>query len=266
MESIHRSESRFWVKPHHVNGVVQDIKKHLPSYILPGKKAIYEVSTIYLDSSNFETYRDRLTNLYNANIIRIRWYGNGIFDNSTVYVERKKCSERQSERLKERFSLNPMELEGFLHGNYSCEKVVQPGYLNESHTLEICSEIQKLIVNKRLFPRLYVSYKRQAFQIADDNSVRLTLDTQIEMKSAEGFPSLNPTDVVYQFPFAILELKFQNLEPVWFKEILQHNGIITTYPDFGKFIQGMAVVFHTDQRSLPLPSWPFLFDNKALID
>ena len=262
MSSIDRSEFRFWVKAEFIDDLVQQIQKHLPIHSFQGSESTSEISSIYLDSNDLEAYRNRLISSDSSHLIRLRWYG--AYKDGPIFVENKK-KQVHFKRLKERFALDPTDVDDFLQGILSCKKIADYEINNpeSSYAGTLCFQIKRLIVTKGLYPHLHVQYLRQAFQFPEDSRVRLTLDTQIEMRAAEDFPDVNLETHVYRFPFAILEVKLQDTEPEWIKIILQRPDIITRYPDFSKFIHGMAVICRTDQLSLPIPSWPLLWPNES---
>jgi SPX domain protein involved in polyphosphate accumulation len=253
METTHRAEYRYWINLLYADELTRRIKEHLPPYSFSGGSAPSQVSTVFLDSSDFTSYRGRLMDPYHANIIRIRWYGS--LNDGSMFIERKR-RKGPFEKLKERFSIGAADIQGFLDGSVACEDATRDDIADDPTASELCADIRSLIRESNLYPRLRVVYKRQAFQLANDDTVRLTLDTQIEMKSAEGFPSIPLTGVASRFPFAILEVKLRDTNPDWIGALLTHQDIIKSYPDFSKFVHGMAVVFHTEQLGLPAPPWP----------
>jgi SPX domain protein involved in polyphosphate accumulation len=255
VETTHRAEYRYWVNLLYADELVRRIQEHLPAYTFPGGSLVSQVSTVFLDSSHFTSYRDRLVDPYHANIIRMRWYG--ILGDGLVFIERKR-RRGTFEKIKERFSIRASDIQGFLDGSFSCEEAGQAEMASDPLASGLCAEIQGLIMEKGLYPRLQVVYQRQAFQLENTDDVRLTLDMSIEMKSAEGFPRVQPFGAPFRFPFAILEIKLRDTDPDWIRDLLTHQDIIKSYPDFSKFVHGMAVVFHTDQLDLPVPPWPLL--------
>eukprot|EP00913_Durusdinium_trenchii_P029384 g27544.t2 len=118
----------------------------------------------------------------------------------------------------------------------------------------IAIEVNKMIQEKKLQPIIRTSYYRCAFQLATDNKVRISLDTQIigsaEEYQANGHPNkpwcLVGTDTlqrddIYRFPYAILEIKLQDVSeaPLWLRQTLNDIGAIQVHK-FSKFQHAMA--------------------------
>jgi len=117
-----------------------------------------------------------------------------------------------------------------------------------------------------LQPILRTSYYRCAFQLSSSNDVRVSLDTQMTLLN-EFMPSAHPsepwchigsdllkTDEIYRFPFAILEIKLQNVieTPPWLRRTLADIEAIQVHK-FSKFQHGMA--FLHPERVPILPHW-----------
>merc|ERR1719183_2997542 len=110
-----------------------------------------------------------------------------------------------------------------------------------------------MIQERKMQPLVRTSYYRCAFQLATSNEVRISLDTQMTLINefqGEGHPSdawcLTSADQVseeevYRFPFAILEIKLQNVTetPQWLKQTLADIGAVQVHK-FSKFQHAMA--------------------------
>lgn len=94
--------------------------------------------------------------------------------------------------------------------------------------IKLADEMQPIFCTLRAKVRSI--YKRTAFQRDDSNSVRISLDTALQLFKEESYPSgamcagdedLPDPSRSYYFPYAILEVKLSGAEePAWVKNIL----------------------------------------------
>lgn len=131
-------------------------------------------------------------------------------------------------------------------------------------------------------------YRRTAFQIPGDRSVRMALDTdlcfiredsqlfsddQTVRRPADSwrrpdadtnfpFDNLKNESDINRYPFATFEIKLEltpnEREPEWIID-LEESGILEEAFDFSKFVHGIAVMF--DTRVPLLPYWLAQMDN-----
>lgn len=131
-------------------------------------------------------------------------------------------------------------------------------------------------------------YRRTAFQIPGDRSVRMALDTDLcfiredsqlfpddktERRPADTwrrpdadtnfpFENLKNESDINRYPFATFEIKLElapnEREPEWIID-LEESGILEEAFDFSKFVHGIAVMF--DTRVPLLPYWLAQMDN-----
>lgn len=131
-------------------------------------------------------------------------------------------------------------------------------------------------------------YRRTAFQIPGDRSVRMALDTDLCFirEDSQLFPDdktvRRPADAwrrpdadtnfpfenlknesdINRYPFATFEIKLElapnEREPEWIID-LEESGILEEAFDFSKFVHGIAVMF--DTRVPLLPYWLAQMDN-----
>mmetsp|Transcript_247 Transcript_247/g.659 ORF Transcript_247/g.659 Transcript_247/m.659 type:complete len:403 (+) Transcript_247:1183-2391(+) len=131
----------------------------------------------------------------------------------------------------------------------------------------LASEICQVLQTKQLVPTMRTQYMRTAFQIPFDQSVRVSLDTNLCMISERGYdtkggkywrrdPSkmINHTEIT-RFPHAILEIKLElkggNLVPPRWVTDLQNSGMLYEVHKFSKYIHGCSVLLPEDVRCVP---------------
>jgi len=269
-----RKTNKFWVHPENLYALELKIVKHLPVYVYnpnpngspysawDHRQHDTSVSSVYLDNTNFEVYRERLYKNQGSEAIRIRWYGSTV--PNIVFVERKRHEDNWTgyKSNKVRFKIPEKYVVDFLNGENVWEHVKM---LNGSGVFDLYKEIQTAVITKRLRPAVRTFYRRSAFQLPNDSSVRISLDTNLVMireRSADEkdgdkirqwrrpdatcewpFRRLPREDVI-RFPYAILEVKTQGVDetkPEWIEEIV-NSSYVEHINKYSKFMHGMALL------------------------
>ncbi|KAH9411189.1 vacuolar transport chaperone [Ordospora pajunii] len=282
-----RRTDKYWVHKENVVPLKFYITQHLPIYVFDGKnegspyslwnKETHDacVSSVYFDNTTFDLYQERLQKLHHSEAIRIRWYTSR--DPEVVFIERKKHEDgwtgETSKKL--RFMISEGHVLDFINGKDVWENVQK---LNEGEDVRaLYEEIQSSIVKKKLRPVVRTFYRRNAFQLPTDSSVRISLDSDLcmikECIDADiadpSFPirrwkrsDVNcefpfrgvPRDEIVRFPHAILEVKTQNFDdtkPDWIEELI--NGpLVEHVHKFSKYLHGCAVLYPFIQD---IPYW-----------
>jgi hypothetical protein len=143
-------------------------------------------------------------------------------------------------------------------------------------TYFIGSGVQKSFSEKKLEPVLRVFYNRTAFQLPDNQRVRISLDTDLTFiredyldgvqrrqgnnwrRSDVGidnpFPYIKEQEIL-RFPYAVLETKLQTHlgqePPAWLTSLIEGH-LVHEVPRFSKYLHG-ACYFFKDR--LPLLPW-----------
>lgn len=277
-----RKTSKYWVHGDNVTEVKCFVLKYLPVLIFPSKKRKVDlaVSSVYLDNEEMELYKGRLEKTEGAVAVRIRWYGSD--EPQEVFIERKIHREDWTGEIsvKARFPLKAKHINDFLSGSYGpddiARKMDKRSPLTESEQDEVkqlAAEVQALIKEKRLRPKVRTFYNRTAFQLPGDARVRISLDTELCMIREDGpkrsgdnwkredletnyFPFDLPAREISIFPHAILEVKLQThagQEPPKWANALISSHLVEEVPKFSKFIHGCATLF---PEAVPLePYW-----------
>lgn len=277
--SFIRKTDKYWVHKENVIPLKFQVLQNLPIYVFSKEECIESpyrswnpdshdtrVSSVYFDNVSFELYAERLQKTHHSEAIRIRWYGPG--NPNMVFIERKKHEDgwtgETSKKL--RFKIEEKYVVDYINGKDVWSNVKS---LNKGEDVKtLYNEIQESIVSKQLRPIVRTYYKRSAFQLPNDSSVRISLDTELCMiKECTDNDFKNPTktlnswrrsdiDVEYpylslpkteivRFPHAILEVKTQSLDetkPKWIEDLI--NGpLVEHVHKFSKYLHGCAVLY-----------------------
>ncbi|KAL1918732.1 uncharacterized protein VTP21DRAFT_2754 [Calcarisporiella thermophila] len=274
-----RMSTKYWVHIDNIYPLKLFVLRHLPvlqpQTSNPGADTI---TSVYFDNDELNLYKDRVEKREGAEVIRLRWYGR---THSRVFVERKRHHgdwTGEEHETKDRFCIKGRSVSAFLLGDTDViergtEKMRGHGEPDEmiERYKQLAREIQITIGEQRLKPLLRTVYRRTAFQIPGDESVRISLDTDFVVAREEGIRSeqlWQPSEAVEtklgeeeepkicKFPFAVLEIKLK-LEygqdpPLWVQELKQ-SPLIEEVAHFSKFVHAVASLY--ESRVSLLPFW-----------
>ena len=286
-----RSTTKYWVHPEHVMEVKLRILKHLPVLIFNRDAHNPAITSIYFDNKEMELYKGRIEKNENAQAVRLRWYGD--LDQQEIFVERKTHKEDWTgeSSVKERFPLKEKYVNPYLDGSYNydtqLEKLKERGLKNNDELdkmKELADQVQGTIKEKHLQPVMRTFYNRTAFQLPNDASVRISLDTELTMIREDNFDNIDRTnnnwrrmDIgidhpfpqikkdVHLFQYAVLEVKLQttvgNEIPEWVNDLI-NSHLVEAVPKFSKFIHGCATLL--EKHVTLLPFWLPQMDKDIL--
>ncbi|GAA5805300.1 hypothetical protein HPULCUR_010815 [Helicostylum pulchrum] len=290
---------RFFVQTENVLELKTYVLRHLPVLVYRDNSKKQDnidppISSVYLDDAELDSYNSRVEGAEGSQIIRLRWYGSAK-GNSTIGFERRTLAEENRGELKDRFTIKDKYVAGFLKGDQTfVEKSVRK--LRNSGRSEqdvdkyetLVKQVQNTIITKNMEPVLRTYYRRTAFQIPGDQSVRMALDTDLcfiredsglfaddptqrrpndnwrrpDADTNFPFDNLKNESDINRYPFATFEIKLElapnEREPEWIVD-LEESGILEEAFDFSKFVHGIAVMF--DTRVPLLPYWLAQMDN-----
>jgi uncharacterized membrane protein YidH (DUF202 family) len=230
------------------------------------------VNSVYLDNTSMELYHGRLDKTPGAIALRMRWYGTGTPE--IVFVERKTHRESWCGEVsvKERFIVKEDQVQSIISGKFDMDKELNrlknKGKSDEAinNWLELATEITQAIDSKVLTPTIRTQYMRTAFQIPNDATVRISLDTNLCMIKEGTDEVINgerwyrdpkvtvPLNEITRFPHAVLEVKLQlegdGKTPDWVEELID-SGMLHVVHKFSKFIHGCAVLLPDEVSAVP---------------
>ncbi|KAH0473388.1 MAG: uncharacterized protein KVP18_004662 [Porospora cf. gigantea A] len=302
-EAFVRSTTKYWVPPENVVRTKAFILKRMPflvfgystEQLMPLldpfgslQRSAHDVevvsdgqmvSSVYFDNESATSYSNRIRKMQGAQLLRLRWYGEhtGELD-KPIFVERKTHHEGWSGETstKERFQLRHKAVVSFLAQELDLpvEAAKIKDERKRQHMLTLATQVSEAIQDLGLEPMLRTSYLRSAFQLADNNEVRFSLDCNLimvnEFRSVPDRPlqwcrvgeEILGKDDVVRFPYGVLEVKLQAAQPDWVSALLADGGARMVYK-FSKFQHGMAFLHRDKLTSCPLPHWVDFFEEKG---
>ena len=175
-----------------------------------GASGEYLISSLYYDSPDFHAYWEKLEGYKFRRKVRVRKYDNDPRDLWFVEIKQridKTVQKRRTDAPLEQVK-NLMEGGPWEDTKYSTDSVFQ--------------EVNYLRTARRLEPTVIVSYNREPFVGAYDQSLRITFDRNLRSRRG-GFDDWgNPSQGRLFLPvdMVVVEVKFDNYVPVWLCSLL----------------------------------------------
>ncbi|CAD2220530.1 vacuolar transporter chaperone (Vtc4) [Angomonas deanei] len=288
-QTFDRRSVKYWVHMQDLPFVIARIIPHLPlsTFTDTYKTAKEEkipfklyspVSSVYYDNNQFLFYHRRLERIEGSTIIRMRWYSdtyaedwNKLSEDDNVFMEIKVHHEAWSgERSnKRRFALKEKQVDSYLAGELSLipnlEKLKKKNASEkeQQNFKDLATEILSKVHAYDLKPVLRTQCGRAAFQRGADQTVRVSIDTDLRM-CAEDFGLdhhwryTGEGALVHDFPYAVVEVKLQCAEneriPAWIEELMGCR-YMESIPKFSKYGHGIASLYgHTNFIKM-VPYW-----------
>lgn len=245
-DSFVRESTKYWVKSCDVAAVCLMLGQNLEAFVFDQKVAnpkspLCDVTSVYFDNPNKDSFRERLGKIQGARCLRLRTYGNNqdaVSAGMKVWVERKVHHERWSGQTssKDRFCVTGMEVMPLLRG-------LPMNVQQKSQAL--CAEVQDMIRTRGMLPALRIEYDRIAFQGKDHDHVRVSLDLNMKLYRERVThldwytekASLGLDDLIV-FDHAILEIKLREpfiASPPRFIQELCDSSLVHKENNFSKF-------------------------------
>ena len=174
-----------------------------------------EISSVYLDTLNFDSAKDNINGVNERKKIRIRWYNN---DLEKIYLEEKNKRNFYVWKniLKMNISTDKNSLIDDLKKNFNMLN-------NTSNSNHNCNFILK------------TNYKRN-YWISDNKKIRATIDTEINAS-----PVKNMTNII-ELPETILEFKFSPSSETSFRDFLSQKNLNIRSKKYSKYIQSFIAL------------------------
>ncbi|CAO3664085.1 unnamed protein product [Rhizopus microsporus] len=283
-----RETKKYWIHPDHIAEVKAIILLHLPVHVQSQGKSYKAtdaaVSSVYYDNKSFDMYKQKLIQKKGSEIVRVRWYGKCDSLSDDVYVEKKthRAEWLEGKSVKGRIKIKGQQVNDVMNGRYSAEEyedeMKNKGILDKEiieRRLFIARGIQSLVMNRKLQPICRIFYNRLAFQLPNDQRLRICIDSNLTFIREDhldgkqrrlqdswrrtdvdiNYPFLNVDENdILRFPYAILEVKVQNHLgqeiPSWLSRLL-NSDIVHEVPDFSKYLHGVSHFFKDMVNELP---------------
>lgn len=235
-------QSRFELKYLIKESVAERVRDFVRCYLAIDEYGVgkpnysYPVHSLYLDSDNLEIYWRTVNGDKNRYKLRLRYYSD--HPDTPVFFEIKR--RMKDVILKQRGGVKqdavPLLLAGHMPQEEHMISKNPGGLVAVQRFLELMDELNAK-------PRSHIYYKREAY-VADNDEVRVTMDRDVYSE-----PNLEPrikvkmTKPVHSYVgFVILELKFTNRFPNWFRELVRMANVMQC--GAAKYLSGVQLMGH----------------------
>lgn len=180
----------------------------------------YPVHSLYLDSDAMRLYWETINGNKNRYKLRLRYYSTHA--DAPVFFEIKRRVNNCI--LKQRGGVRQDSVPLLLKGHLPQAEHLVSKAPNQLVALQTFCHLSDTVHAK---PRVHIFYMREAY-VSDDDQVRVTIDRKVygeanldySIKTEMEHPALSFPNLV------ILELKFTNRFPDWFRELVRVFGLM----------------------------------------
>jgi hypothetical protein len=194
----------------------------------------YPVHSLYLDSDSLEIYWRTVNGDKNRFKLRLRYYSDN--PQTPVFFEIKR--RMKDVILKVRGGVKhdavPLLLNGHLPSEEHMLSKDPGGLVAVQKFIQLMSELNAK-------PKSHIYYKREAY-VADNDEVRVTLDRDVFSEpNLSSTIKVKMTNPVHSYQgFVILELKFTNRFPNWFRELVRMAEVMQS--GAAKYLSGVQLM------------------------
>ena len=229
---FHRYEFKYLISSHIVEGIIPVFLKYMEIDEF-GKNLLrnsYVVSSLYFDSSDLGSYREKIAGIRSRKKLRLRFYNSECNNNSKIFLEIKR--KYDSVVVKDRVTLNYQEAEDLIQRNKKPNRA-----LNERDN-NIIDEFLWTKIYNSMVPQNMVIYKRMAFVSSINPRFRVTIDYDLKSYLASWINEKKEGNPVTS-GFVILEVKFDGILPAWFHKIMLRYNLERIV--FSKYCRSLSV-------------------------
>lgn len=195
----------------------------------------YPVHSLYLDSDELALYQTTINGDKNRFKLRLRYYDDKPDSPVFFEIKRRMNNTISKQRGAVRRSAVPMILAGhFPEASHMISKA--PKHLVAVQ--RFCQHAQELQAKAKA----HVAYQREAWIHPTDNSVRVTMDRDVlcEPDPLAKMTTTMQNPVLVFGKDVILELKFTNRFPDWFRELVRIYGLMQC--GAAKYVDGVTAL------------------------
>ena len=196
----------------------------------------YPVHSLYLDSDRLKLYWETINGNKNRFKLRLRFYNDD--PDTPVFFEIKRRLNNCI--LKQRGGVRRDAVLWLLAGHFP-----EPDHLltRDTRQLVALQRFCQLISEIHARPKVHITYLREVWVSTLDNSVRVTLDRKVtaepDLTARVSTQVRQPTGVFGQND-VILELKFTNRFPDWFRELVRVFNCVQC--GAAKYVEGASAI------------------------
>ena len=192
----------------------------------------YPVHSLYLDSDDLKLYQATINGERNRYKLRLRFYEN--WPEAPVYFEIKRRNNNVI--MKERCAVTREAAARVVDGLFPNEEEI---VTKDPRNISGLHKFMELKTGIDARPKTHVSYYREAWLQRGTNAVRVTMDRDVRSEPVfeASFETAFRNPVRAFGNAVILELKFTDRFPHWFRELVRVFGL--RQGSAAKYVEGM---------------------------
>lgn len=209
---FNRVEKKYILNKNQFGKIKEQLLKNMK--IDPYHKDEYTISSIYLDTDNFDMIRRSIDKPEYKEKVRLRSYGVPKLSDKVFLEIKKKYKGLGNKR---RIKLELKDAYDFIDNKIEIDS-------------QKAKELKYILKYNNLKPKIYIAYDRLAF---DQDTFRVTLDHNIRYRIEDIRLEKGDSGKLLNKDIYIMETKTSNAYPSWFIKILREEKI---YPNsFSKY-------------------------------
>jgi len=214
-----RYELKYYLSEQLCSALINMIRPYmtLDPHLEQRKASSYLVRSVYLDTDNFRFYHDKMSGICHREKLRVRAYNK---EHSEIFLEIK--GKHNNYVVKDRACVYYDDLPYILdrYGGYRLNDGVSK--VENDFIMRFLSYI--LVMQLR--PVILIAYDRQAYTGIFDQNIRLTLDCNLRCLPGRSYDLFySGGNWISVNKPCILELKFNNVMPFFFKSIIRRFNL-----------------------------------------
>lgn len=231
IEVFNRHESKFLIQKNIYEDIQEELLKYMELDKYNNADKLYTISNIYYDTKDNHMIRTSLSKPDYKEKLRIRAYGVPEA-NDRVYLEIKKkvCGMVN----KRRTTLELQEAYDFVNKGKKPE-------LKEYINAQVINEIEYILREYDLEPKLYIAYDRKAMFGIKSRDIRITFDTNIRTRRYDlGLEKGDYGEGLIEDDQWLMEVKAEKNIPLWLSQMLSKYKIYrTSFSKYGREYEEM---------------------------
>ena len=232
--------SRYELKYLITEEVAQRLRDFIMCYLNMDENSVgkpnfsYPVHSLYLDSKNLEIYWRTVNGDKNRFKLRVRYYDDK--PGTPIFFEIKR---RMKDIIqKQRGGIHHHSVPKILAGHFPTAEDLTS---QNPKSVVAIQQFQTLMTQLHAFPMTHIFYMREAY-VSDNDEVRITLDRSVLIEpNPTGKIKVQMANPVHAYRgFVILELKYTNRFPNWFRELVRVADTMQT--GAAKYVSGINLI------------------------
>lgn len=217
IEVFNRYETKYILTARQYERILERLDPYMEADAFVKANGMYTISNIYYDTVDNHLIRNSLGKPVYKEKLRLRGYGVPQIGDK-VYLEIKK---------KYKGLVNKRRTNIVLKDAYRyMDSGIKP-QLRDFMNGQVLKEIDYMVHQYELMPKLYLAYDRNAMFARDGHDIRITFDTNIRTRREDlrlelgdyGSPLVNKD-------YWLMEVKAEHTVPIWLSRILTQEGIV----------------------------------------